>query len=64
MVDRVLRTAATTSKRWIGAAVARKEDQALLTGQARFIDDLSPIPGLRFAAIFAFAPPARAHPAS
>src|SRR5256885_15518946 len=51
MVDRVLRTAATTSKRWIGAAIARKEDQALLTGQARFIDDLSPIPGLRFAAI-------------
>src|SRR6266550_5523376 len=52
MVDRVLRkTAATTSKRWIGAALARKEDQALLTGQARFIDDLSPIPGLRFAAI-------------
>jgi 2-furoyl-CoA dehydrogenase large subunit len=52
MVDRVLRkTAATTSRRWIGAAVARKEDQALLTGQARFIDDLSPIPGLRFAAI-------------
>src|SRR5437660_7253418 len=52
MVDRVLRkTAATTSKRWIGAAVARKEDQALLTGQARFIDDLSPVPGIRFAAI-------------
>ena len=51
MVDRALRTAAITSKQWIGAAVARKEDQALLTGQARFIDDLSPIPGLRFAAI-------------
>ena len=51
MVDRPLRTAAITSKRWVGAAVARKEDQALLTGQARFIDDLSPIPGLRFAAI-------------
>jgi 2-furoyl-CoA dehydrogenase large subunit len=52
MFDRLLRkTAATTSKPWIGAAVARIEDQALLTGQARFIDDLSPIPGLRFAAI-------------
>src|SRR5437773_9931779 len=51
MVDRPLRTAAITSKRWVGAAVARKEDQALLTGQARFIDDLSPIPGIRFAAI-------------
>src|SRR3954451_24062479 len=51
MVDRPLRTAAITSKRWVGAAVARKEDQALLTGQARFIDDVSPLPGLRFAAI-------------
>jgi 2-furoyl-CoA dehydrogenase large subunit len=39
------------SKRWVGAATARKEDQALLTGQARFIDDLSPIAGIRFAAI-------------
>ncbi|HYS69120.1 MAG TPA: molybdopterin cofactor-binding domain-containing protein, partial [Gemmatimonadaceae bacterium] len=41
----------TISKRWVGSAVARKEDQALLTGQARFIDDLSPVPGIRFAAI-------------
>jgi 2-furoyl-CoA dehydrogenase large subunit len=41
----------TRSNRWIGSAVARKEDRALLTGQARFIDDLSPIPGIRFAAI-------------
>ena len=36
---------------WIGASVPRKEDEALLTGRARFIDDLSPLPGLRFAAI-------------
>jgi len=28
----------TISKRWVGAAVGRKEDEALLTGQARFID--------------------------
>ena len=41
----------TISKRWVGAAVGRKEDEALLTGQARFIDDLYPIPGLCFAAI-------------
>jgi 2-furoyl-CoA dehydrogenase large subunit len=41
----------TISKRWVGSAVGRKEDQALLTGQARFIDDLSPVPGIRFAAI-------------
>ena len=36
---------------WIGVSVPRKEDEALLTGRARFIDDLSPLPGLRFAAI-------------
>jgi 2-furoyl-CoA dehydrogenase large subunit len=36
---------------WIEASVPRKEDEALLTGRARFIDDLSPLPGLRFAAI-------------
>src|SRR5262249_31781447 len=41
----------TVSQRWIGSPVERKEDQALLTGQARFIDDISPNPGIRFAAI-------------
>src|SRR5215471_1772583 len=51
-VDRVLLEAiGTVSQRWVGSPVERKEDQALLTGQARFIDDLSPIPGIRFAAI-------------
>jgi 2-furoyl-CoA dehydrogenase large subunit len=51
-VDRVLLEAiGTVSQRWVGSPIARKEDQALLTGQARFIDDLSPIPGMRFAAI-------------
>src|SRR5258708_6216874 len=40
----------TISKRWVGAAVGRKEDEALLTGQARFIDDVYPIPGICFAA--------------
>jgi 2-furoyl-CoA dehydrogenase large subunit len=29
----------------------RKEDQALLSGRARFIDDLAPVPGLKHAAI-------------
>ena len=36
---------------WVGRAVTRKEDAALLTGQARFIDDLVPLPGLAQAAI-------------
>lgn len=36
---------------WTGIGVPRKEDAALLTGQARFIDDLEPVAGLRHAAI-------------
>ena len=36
---------------WVGRALPRKEDQALLSGRARFIDDLAPVPGLRHAAI-------------
>ncbi len=37
--------------KWIGKAVPRLEDEALLTGNARFIDDLSPVAGLRHVAI-------------
>ena len=36
---------------WVGAAVPRKEDEALLTGHARFIDDMEPVPGLRHVAL-------------
>jgi 2-furoyl-CoA dehydrogenase large subunit len=36
---------------WIGQAVPRFEDAALLTGNARFIDDLSPVPGIRHVAM-------------
>jgi 2-furoyl-CoA dehydrogenase large subunit len=36
---------------WIGAAVERKEDERLLTGRGRFMDDLEPVAGLRHAAI-------------
>jgi 2-furoyl-CoA dehydrogenase large subunit len=43
--------AGTETQTWIGARAPRKEDEALLTGRARFMDDLSPLPGLRFAAI-------------
>jgi 2-furoyl-CoA dehydrogenase large subunit len=42
---------ATTNDRWIGARYPRKEDAALLTGNARFIDDMEPIAGIRHAAI-------------
>jgi 2-furoyl-CoA dehydrogenase large subunit len=51
-VDLALLTGiAAASSGWVGSPVPRKEDQALLTGRARFIDDLSTVPGLRFAAI-------------
>ncbi|MGE4014192.1 MAG: xanthine dehydrogenase family protein molybdopterin-binding subunit, partial [Alphaproteobacteria bacterium] len=36
---------------WVGQAVRRKEDFALLTGHARFMDDLEPVVGLRHAAV-------------
>lgn len=37
--------------RWVGQSLPRQEDAPLLLGQARFIDDLSPVPGIRHAAI-------------
>lgn len=43
--------AATERRAWVGASVPRKEDPALMTGEGRFIDDLSPFPNLRHAAI-------------
>jgi 2-furoyl-CoA dehydrogenase large subunit len=39
------------SKSWIGASVERKEDERLLTGRGRFMDDLAPVAGLGHAAI-------------
>ena len=47
----MLKESGVISQQWVGAHVTRKEDEALLTGRARFIDDLSPVPCLRFAAI-------------
>src|SRR5712675_2047781 len=46
-----LRSAESLDQPWVGQAVPRKEDQALLSGGARFIDDLAPVPGLKHAAI-------------
>src|SRR5215469_17625688 len=42
---------ASPDQPWVGRALPRKEDQALLSGNARFIDDVAPVPGLRHAAI-------------
>ncbi len=47
----LLRVTGVASQRWVGSPVPCKEDEALLTGRARFIDDLSPVAGIRFAAI-------------
>src|SRR6202050_2432712 len=39
------------SERWVGKSLERFEDAALLTGRARFMDDLEPAAGLCHAAI-------------
>ena len=39
------------SEKWVGRSLERFEDEALLSGRARFIDDLEPVPGLCHAAI-------------
>ena len=37
--------------KWIGKPVPRKEDAALLSGRAQFIDDIEPVANLKHAAI-------------
>ena len=39
------------SEPWVGRALPRVEDEALLRGQGRFIDDIAPVPHARQAAI-------------
>ena len=41
----------STSEKWVGKSLERFEDRALLTGQARFMDDLEPVAGIAHAAI-------------
>lgn len=36
---------------WVGKGVLRKEDEPLLTGRGRYMDDLEPVAGMRHAAI-------------
>jgi len=38
------------SKRWVGTSVKRKEDAALLTGEATFVDDIN-LPGMLYCSI-------------
>ncbi|MGI8973282.1 MAG: xanthine dehydrogenase family protein molybdopterin-binding subunit [Gaiella sp.] len=42
---------ATEPETWVGKSVPRFEDDALLRGKGRFLDDLSPVPGAFHAAI-------------
>ena len=39
------------SEKWVGRSLERFEDEALLGGHARFIDDLEPVAGVAHAAI-------------
>jgi 2-furoyl-CoA dehydrogenase large subunit len=41
----------TERQTWVGQALARFEDEALLRGEGRFIDDLDPVPNAYHAAI-------------
>ena len=50
----------TKAGNWVGQALPRFEDEALLRGEGRFIDDLDPLPNVRHAAILrSFVPHAR-----
>jgi 2-furoyl-CoA dehydrogenase large subunit len=44
-------TLAARTQAWVGRALPRFEDEALLRGEGRFIDDLDPVPRVRHAAI-------------
>ena len=44
-------TVTTAAKPWVGRALPRLEDEALLRGEGRFVDDLDPVPNARHAAI-------------
>jgi 2-furoyl-CoA dehydrogenase large subunit len=41
----------STSEKWVGKSIERLEDEALLSGRARFMDDLEPVAGITHAAI-------------
>ena len=44
-------TGVAASGRWVGSTPRRVEDEALLRGRGRFIDDLAPVPGAMDAAL-------------
>ena len=42
------------TRKWVGQALPRFEDQTLLRGRGRYIDDIHPVPGAQHAAILRF----------
>src|SRR6201995_4394786 len=42
---------AVAAQGWVGRALPRFEDQALLRGRGRFMDDIDPVPGAQHAAV-------------
>jgi 2-furoyl-CoA dehydrogenase large subunit len=42
---------AVAAQEWVGQALPRFEDQALLRGRGRFMDDIDPVPGVQHAAV-------------
>ena len=44
-------TVTTATQPWVGRPLPRLEDEALLRGEGRFVDDLDPVPNVRHAAI-------------
>ena len=61
-------TTPTAESTWVGRALPRLEDEALLRGEGRFIDDLDPVANARHAAVlrspFAHARIVRLDPAA
>src|ERR1700761_2680716 len=43
--------ARVTTQKWVGRSVPRFEDEALLRGRGRFLDDVEPVPGAQHAAV-------------
>ena len=39
------------SETWLGRSLPRLEDDALLRGEGRFLDDLDPVPNAKHAAV-------------
>jgi 2-furoyl-CoA dehydrogenase large subunit len=48
---------AVSTEQWVGRSLPRYEDEALLRGRGRFLDDLNPVPGAHHAAVLRSSQP-------